>query len=525
MSVLAGPAQPVVTSSEAPDGGPARPVAVVSAPLYTLGGPPLKVVEVSDNRPRLGGPAMPVVVGSASAGVVAGPPIPVYVVSGSLITDPDVSNPSFAAQNTAFTNDMGPDGFSWPQAGPYGPLTVDAFGKLICLSEDVGGNHTITYSNDSGATWADGPSIGFTTRGAADYNTADDRLEVCWLAQAATDGILFRRYAPTRDGSNNITGWTVIGAGYAILDAETTGTMEYQHPTILWLNDAAYGAHGAVVCVWCARNTGVGGTGNEIRAAMRILSNTAADFTVSNWTHIGIASATSIGNAPGTASYTALLANATTGVPHVAIERLANLDLFIGYHDGTVTAGRMAGNWAYRTATWAAGSNNWTALTAAQTISAIVRAGADTGSLQKGELLSKPREVAANVVAIGIATWKSNTDGDTWGWAKVVIGGAITLVDSYSANGAHSYAPAGDIDYDAVADRVIVSYITTTDQDAYVQLYDDITADEAPVLAFDTEPVDIPLLHTRALPGKLAMLFRDTSAPFRGWFGTLDWNV
>lgn len=82
MSMLGGPAQPVVTSTEAPDAGPARPVAVVTAPLYTTAGPPLKVVPVADGRPRLGGPALPVVLGSGAAG--GGPPVPVYVVSGSV---------------------------------------------------------------------------------------------------------------------------------------------------------------------------------------------------------------------------------------------------------------------------------------------------------------------------------------------------------------------------------------------------------------------------------------------------------
>lgn len=489
-TIQAGAAMPVIQSSQSAPAGAAIPIAVVS------------------DRAAMGGAARPVV-----------------VVSGSLITDPDVSSPSFAAQNTTFTNSMGPDGFSWAQAGAYGPLMVDQYGKLITLSEDVGGNHTITYSNDNGATWADGPSIGFITRGSADYNSADDRLEVCWLAQAATDGMLYRRYAPTRDGSNNITAWAAVGAVYAILDAQSTGTMEYQHPTIMWLNDAAYGAHGAVVCTWCCRNTGVGGTGNEIRSAMRILSNTADDLLVVNWTHIGISSTTTIGNAPNTATYTALLANATTGVPHVAVQRLANLDLFIAYHTGTTTAGRMGGSWSYRRATWAAGSNNWTALTSAAVLSNLARAGTDTGYLLKGELLSKPRQDAAGNVYLGIATWASNALGDTWGFAQVTPGDVVTLVDVYSAAGAHSYAPTGDIDYDTTAARLAVSYITTTAQAAYVALYDGLTADEAAVLAFDTEPVDIPLLHTRAIAGKLCMLFRDTSAPFRGWFGTLNWSV
>lgn len=522
-TIQAGAAQPIVASSQPAPAGAATPIAVVSDRAAMVG-PARPVIVVTDGRPTIAGPALPVYVASGGA-VIAGPPLPVVVVSGSIGVDPDVSNPSFALQNTTFTNDMGPDGYNWAQAGPYGPLMVDQYGKLITLSEDVGGNHTITYSNDGGVTWADGPSIGFITRGAADYNSADDRLEVLWLAQAATDGMLYRRYTPTRDGSNNITAWAAVGAGYTILDAQSTGTMEYQHPTIMWLDDAAYGAHGAVVCTWCCRNTGVGGTGNEIRSAMRILSNTADDLLAANWTHTGINSASTIGNAPLTATYTALLANATTGVPHVAVLRQADLSLFVGYHDGTTTAGRMGGSWSYRRATWAAGSNNWTALTAAAVLSNLTRDGTDTGYVSKGELLSKPRQDDNGNVYLGIATWKSNALGDTWGFAQITLADVVTLVDDYSANGAHSYAPTGDIDYDATADRVISSYITTTDQFAYVHLFDGLTADEAPVLAFNAAPVDIPLLHTRAIAGKLCMLFRDTNTPHKGWFGTLDWNV
>lgn len=508
-----GSAQPVAVVSGPVQGGPALRVAVVSGPVQ--GGPSLPVAIVTDGRPTQGNIPVPVALGSGP--VQGGAAIPVVVVSGSLITDPDVGNPSFAAQNTTFTNDMGPDGFSWPQAGPYGPLMVDQYGKLICLSEDSGGNHTITYSNDSGATWADGPSIGFLTRGAADYNSADDRLEVLWLAQAATDGMLYRRYAPTRDGSNNITAWAAVGAAYAILDAEVTGTMEYQHPCILWLNDAVYGAHGAVVCAWCCRNTGIGGTGNEIRSAMRILSNTAADLVALNWTHIGVASASTIGNAPLTASYTALRANATSGIPHASLARQANNNLVCAYHNG-------AGLWRHMHAVWD-GVSAWTTLSAQETLATIVRAGTDTGYASKGELLSKIREDAAGNWYVGIATWRNDTDGDTWTLAQVTPANVVSLADVYSAGGAHSYAPTGDIDYDTAAARVVVSYITTGAQSAYVALYNGVTADDAPVLAFNTEPVDIPLLHTRAIVGKLGVLFRDTSAPFRGWFGTMDWNV
>jgi hypothetical protein len=512
-----------ISSTAIQQGGAAQPVVVVSG-QPTIGGPAQPVYVVTSG-PVMGGGPMRVVAAAVGAVVEGGPAIPVYVISGSLNPDPNLSGPAFAAQNTPYTNDMGPDGYSWAQAGPFGPLTVDQYGKLITISENSGGSHAITYSNDLGSTWADGPALGFLTRGAAAYNSLDDTLEVIWNAQAATDGILYRRYRPTRDGSNNITTWTALNAGYAVIDAQTTGSMVYEHPCILWLNDAAYGAHGAVVMAWAARNTGVGGVGNEIRAVMRTLTNTAADGVALNWANIGIASVTTIGNAPGSASYTALVANATNGIPHPALIRLANSDLFLGYHNGTLSGVGMAGAWQERRATWAAGSNNWTALTAAITISNLSRAGTDTGYISKGELLSKPRQDSAGNIYLGIATWKSNADGDTWGYAQITPGDVVTLVDVYSALGAHSYAPDGDIDYDTATDRLIVSYITTVDQDVYVQLFNGLDEAHDPLLVFDAAPVDIPLIHTRAVPGKLAMLFRDTSAPFAGYFGTIGWST
>ncbi len=86
--ILGGAAQPVQTSNQAPNGGPAIPVAVMTAVEATargvIAGPYQPIVAVADNRARLGGAALPVVVGIGSGAAIAGPPLPVYVVSGSL---------------------------------------------------------------------------------------------------------------------------------------------------------------------------------------------------------------------------------------------------------------------------------------------------------------------------------------------------------------------------------------------------------------------------------------------------------
>lgn len=82
--IQGGAAQPVQTSNQAPSGGPAIPVAVVSDGRAVMAGPYQPIVEVADNRARQGGAAMPVVVGIGSGVAISGDPLPVYVVSGSL---------------------------------------------------------------------------------------------------------------------------------------------------------------------------------------------------------------------------------------------------------------------------------------------------------------------------------------------------------------------------------------------------------------------------------------------------------
>lgn len=177
--VLGGPAQPVITSTEAPDSGPARPVAVVSAPLYTLAGAPLKVVEVSDNRARIGGPAMPVVVagGAQASNPQAGPPIPVYVVSGSL-----GQTYTQKVQGTAAANLLA----YWPLAEASGTVTTDesgngrngaykAAGEPLLAQTGIGDGRTSALFDGTN----DYANI-FTASLAAAFNGAEGTV-ACWV--------------------------------------------------------------------------------------------------------------------------------------------------------------------------------------------------------------------------------------------------------------------------------------------------------------------------------------------------------
>lgn len=87
---IAGPAQPIVASTEAPAAGPALRVAVVSDHAVAAG-PALRLVEVSDGRPTQGNVPIPVSVVSDGRSTVAGPAVPVVVVSGSLNPVPPFS--------------------------------------------------------------------------------------------------------------------------------------------------------------------------------------------------------------------------------------------------------------------------------------------------------------------------------------------------------------------------------------------------------------------------------------------------
>jgi hypothetical protein len=81
-------------------------------------------------------------------------------------------------------------------------------------------------------------------------------------------------------------------------------------------------------------------------------------------------------------------------------------------------------------------------------------------------------EDASGLCTVGMATWKDNTSGDTWGFARIADSTeTVTLVDVYSAGGAHSYAPTGHLALDPAKGLLVVSYVKTTTQFAFVQAF------------------------------------------------------
>lgn len=443
--------------------------------------------------------------------------------------DPALSNPSFIYQDTTYTNDLSSDGYSWANALP---LTIDQYGKIICLVQRNNSGikqHNFVYSNDNGVTWADaGLSSQFLERGSVAYDTINDLLHVNWLATSASDGIIYRRYAIARDGSNNITGITQVAGINLQLDFENAGSMSYQHPLILWCSDI--GVNGALLCVWSARNALGVANKNEIRASMRVLSNTVADNIAGNWAAPVTADLTSINQSPQVA-YSALVVNNNGAILFPSIGRKANgtnaLDVYLAYTNGAVPF-----QWRWRRLRW--NVSDWsTGLSADALITSSQRAGTDTGYALKYQLgTALHLDTINDRMLFGLATWKDDTNGDTWGYIGINADDSLTaLVDAYSSGGAHSFAPVGDICYDTTAQRIVISWITSATEWTQVRLYNSLATAGGIVTAYDTvspDGVDIPLLYTR-LNGKVLMVFRDRvdqagANLYRGLFDTLDWS-
>jgi hypothetical protein len=451
---------------------------------------------------------------------------------------PGLISPSFAAQNTTATNDLFHDGYGWASAKP---ILVDSFGKIILLAQRQNGSesrHVFVVSNDHGATWVDTPRTGFfdangegfIERGTVAYDPVNDLLHVLWNFSATSDGIVYRRYALTRDGSNNITGVARVAGINIQLDIQAGGSMQYAHPWIIWVPEG--GANGSVLCGWSARNMASGGVKNELRVTMRKLSNTAADHTNANWIAPVTAATDAIGNAP-TVAYSVVEVNSFGALVHSAgMRKQAGtnaLDVYVAFNDGDVSG--VSPLWRFRRLRWNAGAEDWsTGFSSAVTLSPMKVAGVDSGYAQKYQLQTQWSEDDANDrMYVGFPIWKNDTDGDTFSFVHVNAADVVSArVDVYSAGGVHSFAPVCDLVYDDATGQLVASYGKTGDEFAYVKLYDDAGVEaQAETLMFGGDTVDIPLIHDgRIDTTKLLSVFRLTvGPPFDGYTGTMTWEA
>jgi hypothetical protein len=162
------------------------------------------------------------------------------------------------------------------QYGQARHIVADNFGRFIMAYVDTGPALTLSYSNDRAASWIDVP-LGVGTspnRPALAYDPVNDRLHMVYQVNGAVgaSGLTYRRYTILRDGSGNITGFASDGA----LELDPFNT---RRPTLLWTPDG--GPNGGIVVAWSRTNDS--GSRQEIRASMRQLSNSAADFSAANW--------------------------------------------------------------------------------------------------------------------------------------------------------------------------------------------------------------------------------------------------
>ncbi len=485
------------------------------------------------------------------------PPTPVPTPTAPLATatpaptatprppDPLLVNPQFRLQNTPTTTSLGPDGYTWAQGQP---LIVDKHGHLLAIAQKGGGaGHYFVYSNDAGATWQEGTlNIAGMVRASLAYDDGNDILHALWRGQNEGDGVFYRRYTPGRDGNNRLTGVTADATGDIRLDGQGDGAMmRYEHPIIHWLSGAEMGnRHGAVLCVWSARNDQGGVAGNEVRASLRLLENTAADAAAAGWGAPGPPAASTIGNAPAVA-YTTLAANkaADSIYPSLGRKRARGHigDLYLFYADG---GGDGGAHWRWRRFPWDGAARRWGGGTPEVPIAPIRRAGNDAGYNLKQQLGTKVVEDATNDrVYFGFSTWKDDAAGDTWNFAYVDGRDTLSpIVDVYSCGGRFQpelYALTGDLAFDDRYGRLVVAYIHSGvgANHGYLRVYDGTTATEPETRFFAAADVDIPLLWQDPRTGRcrygggaaqqLLVLFRDTvnqAPPYRGWFGTLDWS-
>lgn len=453
---------------------------------------------------------------------------------------PSLEGASFAYQNTTVTNDLGADGYSWPQARP---LLLDKHGNVISLAQrynTINQRHFFVWSAD-GQTWTDNPSNtghdsapgeAFFERGCVAYDPDQDALHVLWITVNPGDGgVIYRAYDIAYSGSAITAINRRLGVS-VVLDGTNTAD-HYQHPIMLHLDDAAYGAHGALLAVWSARK----GTNGEVRASMCVLgSSGTTGGTVGNWAAPVSASTTTLASCQPDAAYSALVAQNNGAIPYPSIGRKSS-----GTHAGDVylvyASAALGGAWRWRRLVWDATANDWSnAMTADTVICQVARAGTDTGYTLKNQLGTFVHEdTARDRMVVGVATWKSDADGDTFGFVLIDAADAVEQVDVYSASGVHSFAPTGDVRYDAVARRIVVSWLTSDDEFVHLRLYDGAATAGSIVTAYDAVSpagADIPLLGPRMILGGRAvqpMLFRDrvdqSGAPlYRGLFGTLDWS-
>jgi hypothetical protein len=447
--------------------------------------------------------------------------------------------PSFALQGTTHSALGTDDQYGWTQGVPY---LRDKNGNDVAITQWNSGSvaNGFIYRNLGGA-WADAStSEGALIHGAAAYDAANNLIHVLWYSQGLGDpngnnGVVYRRYAISYSGQNitdivSDNGITIGGnstRSNVVLDAQGAG-FALELPSLVLIPNGTYGT---LVAMWPMQSA----TGAELRVSMCAMgASSSAAKAVGGWTNPfgGATATTTIGGVAPYVAYGKVYSNVAASqiIPEASLGVKAygtNIgDLCVVYATGS-SIGTYAYKWVRMR--YNSGSSNWsTGLSTPVAVSNIQRAGTDTGYTLKYQLTSNILEDATGLCTVGLATWKDNANGDTWGFARIADGTeTVTLVDVYSAGGAHSYAPTGHLALDPAKGLLVVSYVKTTTQFAFVQAFAGTTPKIAEAALFAAAKVDIPyfLSGNPTVGGAMPMILRDSPAqPHAGYAGTLPWR-
>lgn len=418
-----------------------------------------------------------------------------------------------------------PDGMNWSQADP---LIVDSAGRVMLLGQRASiSDHYLLYADNGRDVIESAPLITTATRGTMVLDAVNDILHIVWLGNTASIGIIYRQYTLTRDARGALASITERTSARVSLDNQNGGTgTHYQHPWVYLRQDAGDGTYGRLIVLW-----GIGtNTGGEVRGTtVAIGSNRDAPATTGNWQALNTSNSDTIGNAAQVAVTIvgSVASHNVYPVGYVVDGGTYANDLVVAWgesQDGT------AGAWRLKRLTYASGTGRWTGTAGTTTLlSAMTRSGSDSGYTLKQELISKVVRIpSSDRLALCIAVWDGNTAGDTWMLVTCTPDGqSISTAPIYAANGAHSYAPVGDITLDG--NDLIVSWIASSagHEYAYAQRYRDTTAQGAATVIYNQGPVDIPLFPRRSrvgTPAHLISAFRRTvNTPTPPYDGHLIW--
>lgn len=426
------------------------------------------------------------------------------------------SDGTYDELGTADSADGSADALTWDQGNGF---IIDEFGKYIILTQNR--VNTVTHwawSNNNGDTWTQGSEdYQFLTRGSIAYDSNNDKLHVIWSATDSNDGIIYRRYGITRDGSNNITAIAREDAGNVNLQLDVSGSCEFQHPTGIWVDNGT--ANGILVAIWNKNCSG----DPQVRGSMRALSLTAADGVAGNW-DAPDGTPDSFPSEPPNVDADKIFDGSGGTVGSSSTIRggsgARQDDLYVFTQTNTVNSSDAVN--AYR-AVWSSGSNNWSG--GWQTPVVVGNASSVDGYDLKQQLISKVILDSANDrLYVGWARWKAGGEGDTVSFAYLnSTDVASSTFDAYSANGTASYAPTLGAAFDATLGNFIIAYIesTTNGDNGSIdwKTFDGTTLSNS--TRFYTSPggsagangsADIPVLYPSRVNDRLLFLYRVNGA-------------